>query len=50
LVCPEVSNTISFMDWSRHSELFSDAYDRTTRWIEEQNDSGLRAVLGTAHD
>ncbi|TIL62845.1 MAG: cyclic nucleotide-binding domain-containing protein [Mesorhizobium sp.] len=50
LICPEVSNTISFMDWSRHSELFSDAYDRTTRWIEEQNDSGLRAVLGTAHD
>ena len=30
LVCPQVSNTIGFMDWSRHSELFSDAYDRTT--------------------
>ncbi len=51
LVCPQVSSTISFMDWSRHSELFSDAYDQTTRWIEErlrQNDSGLRAVLGPA--
>ena len=50
LVCPQVSST--FMDWSRHSELFSDAYDRTTQWIEErlrQNDSGLRAVLGNAH-
>jgi NTE family protein len=49
LVCPEISSTISFMDWSRHSELFSGAYDHTTRWIEErlrQNDSGLRAVLG----
>jgi NTE family protein len=52
LVCPQVSSTISFMDWSQHSELFSDAYDRTGRWIEErlrQNDSGLRALLGTAH-
>ena len=52
LVCPQVSSTISFMDWSRHSELFSDAYDRTAQWIEErlrQNDSGLRAVLGNAH-
>ena len=52
LVCPQVSSTIGFMDWSRHSELFSDAYDRTAQWIEErlrQNDSGLRAVLGNAH-
>ena len=51
LVCPQVSSRISFMDWSRHSELFSDAYDRTTRWIEErlcQDDPALRAVLGTA--
>jgi NTE family protein len=50
LVCPQVSST--FMDWSRHSELFSDAYDRTAQWIEErlrQNDSGVRAVLGNAH-
>ncbi len=49
LVCPQVSGTISFMDWSRHSELFSEAYDHTARWIEErlrQNDPGLRAVLG----
>jgi NTE family protein len=53
LVCPPVSSTLSFMDWSRHSELFSDAYDCTTRWIEErlrENDSGLRAVLGTSDD
>jgi NTE family protein len=52
LVCPQVSDTISFMDWSRHSELFSDTYDRTTRWIKEllcQNHPGLRAVLGTSH-
>lgn len=52
LVCPQVSNPIGFMDWSRHSELFSDAYDWTSRWIEEhlrQNDPGLRAVLGTSH-
>jgi hypothetical protein len=44
LVCPQVSSAISFMDWSRHSELFSDAYDQTTQWIEErlrQNDTGL---------
>ncbi|TIX18625.1 MAG: cyclic nucleotide-binding domain-containing protein [Mesorhizobium sp.] len=50
LVCPQVSST--FMDWSRHSELFSDAHDRTAQWIEErlrQNDSGLRALLGNAH-
>ncbi|WP_292015939.1 patatin-like phospholipase family protein [Mesorhizobium sp.] len=50
LVCPQVSST--FMDWSRHSALFSDAHDRTAQWIEErlrQNDSGLRAVLGNAH-
>ncbi|WP_349434653.1 patatin-like phospholipase family protein [Pararhizobium sp. A13] len=51
LVCPQVSNPIGFMDWSRHSELFSDAYDWTSRWIEErlrQNDPGLRAVLGSS--
>ncbi|CAN7548280.1 patatin-like phospholipase family protein [Mesorhizobium sp. LjNodule214] len=49
LVCPQISSAISFMDWSRHSELFSDAYDTTTRWIEEhlrQNDPRLLAVLG----
>lgn len=51
LVCPPVSSTISFMDWSRHSELFSDTYDWTIRWMEErlrQNDPGLQAVLGTS--
>ncbi len=51
LVSPQISNPIGFMDWSRHSELFSDTYDWTSRWIEErlrQNDPGLRAVLGTS--
>ncbi|MGF6175095.1 patatin-like phospholipase family protein [Ensifer sp. 4252] len=51
LVCPPVSSTISFMDWSRHSELFSDTYDWAIRWMEErlrQNDPGLQAVLGTS--
>ncbi|OCP21064.1 MULTISPECIES: patatin-like phospholipase family protein [unclassified Ensifer] len=51
LVCPPVSSTISFMDWSRHSELFSDTYDWTIRWMKErlrQNDPGLQAVLGTS--
>ncbi|MBW9061783.1 cyclic nucleotide-binding domain-containing protein [Rhizobium herbae] len=48
LVCPQMSNAIGFMDWSRHSALFSDAYDWTSRWIEDrllQDDPGLRAVL-----
>ena len=51
-VCPQLSNPIGFMDWSRHSELFSDAYAWTSRWIEErlrQYDPGLRAVLGSSH-
>lgn len=50
LVCPQVSNTISFMDWSRHAELFSESYEWTIRWIEErlrQHDPALQAVLGT---
>lgn len=49
LVCPELSCTVGFLDWSRHSELLSDAYDCTNRWIEErlrQNDAALQAVLG----
>ncbi len=48
LVCPQLSITIAFMDWSRHSELYLDAYDSTTRWIEErlrQNDLVLQALL-----
>ncbi|BCH21030.1 cyclic nucleotide-binding protein [Mesorhizobium sp. L-8-3] len=48
VVCPQLSSTIGFMDWSRHSELFSDSYHGTARWIEErlrQNDPRLRAVL-----
>jgi NTE family protein len=52
-VCPQLSNPTGFMDWSRHSELFSDAYAWTSRWIEErlsENDPGLQAVLGTSHD
>lgn len=51
LVCPQVSSSVGFMDWSRHTELFSDAYDWTRRWIEErlrEDDPGLRAVLGSA--
>jgi NTE family protein len=51
LICPPLSNPLGFMDWSRHSELFSDAYDWTSRWIEErrrQNNPGLRAVLGSS--
>ena len=49
LICPQDSGAISFMDWSRHSQLFSEAYDYTNRWIEEhlrQNDQRLLAVLG----
>ncbi len=52
LVCPPLSNPIGFMDWSRHSELFADAYVWTSRWIEDrsrQDDPGLRAVLGSSH-
>ncbi|MDK1494792.1 patatin-like phospholipase family protein [Sinorhizobium sp. 7-81] len=48
LVCPPVSSTISFMDWSRHSELFSEAYGWTIGWIEERlrlNDPALEALL-----
>jgi NTE family protein len=48
LVCPQPSFTVGFMDWSRHSELYLDAYESTMRWIEErlrQNDSALRALL-----
>ncbi|WP_408642472.1 patatin-like phospholipase family protein [Sinorhizobium chiapasense] len=53
LVCPQASSTVSFMDWSRHSELFSNAYASTTRWIKEhlrENDPKLRAVLGVTSD
>ena len=49
LVCPQLARTVGFLDWSRHSELFADAYDGTSRWIEDrlrQDDQGLRAVLG----
>src|SRR5262245_31339306 len=31
LVCPPIPLTVSFMDWSRHSELYSGAYDSTRR-------------------
>jgi NTE family protein len=50
LVCPRMSITVGFMDWSRHSELYLDAYESTTRWIEEglrRSDSLLRSVLET---
>jgi NTE family protein len=51
LVCPQLSRSIGFLDWSRHSELFCDARDDTSRWIEDglrQNDPRLRALLGSA--
>lgn len=51
LVCPPGSSAVSFMDWSRHSELFAGAYDWAIRWIDErlrQNDPALHAVLGTS--
>jgi NTE family protein len=50
LVCPQISSAVTFMDWSKHSELYLDAYDSTTRWIEErlrQNDPVLRTLLDT---
>ncbi|MBP1860205.1 patatin-like phospholipase family protein [Rhizobium herbae] len=50
-VCPQLANPIGFMDWSRHSELVSDAYDWTRRWIEErlrEDNPGVRAVLGAS--
>ena len=49
LVSPEFSRTVGFLDWSRHTEVYSETYDRTTRWVEErlgQNDPRLLAVLG----
>jgi len=52
LVSPQLPSTIGFMDWSRHSELFSDAYSQTRGWIGEllrQNNSGLQAMLSPAH-
>ena len=52
-VCPQFANSIGFMDWSRHSELVSDAHAWTSRWIEDrlqENDPGLRAVLGRQRD
>ena len=48
-VCPQLAHSIGFMDWSRHSELVSDAHTWTRRWIEDrlrENDPGVRAVLG----
>lgn len=51
LVCPPGSSAVSFMDWSRHSELFAGAHDWAIRWIDErlrQNDPALHAVLGTS--
>jgi NTE family protein len=48
LVCPPIPLVVSFMDWSRHSELYVDAYDSTTRWIEErlrEKDLALQALF-----
>lgn len=52
-VCPQLSNSIGFMDWRRHSELFLDAYDWTSLWVERrlrESDPGLRAMLDTTDD
>lgn len=51
LVSPPISSAIGFMDWSRHSELYVNAYDWSKRWIEErlgENDPKLLQVLGVA--
>lgn len=51
LVSPPVSDTISFMDWSRHSELFLGAYEWTREWIEAHRGNGdpaLQAILAAS--
>lgn len=53
LISPPISSAISFMDWSRHSELFVEAYHWTRQWIDErlgQNDPTLRAILGLSNE
>ena len=49
LVSPPISSAIGFMDWSRHSELYVEAYDWTKRWIEDrlsESDPKLLQILG----
>ncbi|WP_179119649.1 patatin-like phospholipase family protein [Ensifer adhaerens] len=49
LISPPVSAAISFMDWSRHSELFAEAYQWAGRWIEErmaEDDPRMEAIFG----
>jgi NTE family protein len=49
LICPPLPDGHSFMDWSRHTQLFLDAYRHTTIWIEErqrEEHKGVRAIFG----
>ena len=49
LISPPVSAAISFMDWSRHSELFAEAYYWAKSWIDErigENDPRMEAICG----
>ncbi|HEV7322686.1 MAG TPA: patatin-like phospholipase family protein [Ensifer sp.] len=51
LMSPPVSAAISFMDWSRHSELFTEAHHWARAWIDErlgENDPKLLAILGVS--
>jgi NTE family protein len=49
LIRPAIPPDLSFMDWSRHTELFSAAYEETKTLIQESTgDAGLRAVLSAA--
>src|SRR5262245_25387473 len=48
LVCPQIPLAVSFMDWTRHSDLYLNAYDSTRRWIEErlrEKDVVLQALI-----
>ncbi|OCP01930.1 MULTISPECIES: patatin-like phospholipase family protein [unclassified Ensifer] len=49
LISPPVPPAISFMDWSRHSELFAEAYLWAKAWIDDrldENDPKLHAIFG----
>ncbi|HEV7309205.1 patatin-like phospholipase family protein [Ensifer sp.] len=49
LISPPVSAAISFMDWSRHSELFEAAYHWARAWIDDrlgESDPRLQSIFG----
>jgi NTE family protein len=49
LICPPVRRDLSFMDWSHHAELFSDAHTYMTRWIEDhrgERGDGFAPITG----